>query len=497
MGTVLRRARSWQGRRVIPLILVLTGAAWGLLLAQLPVVSAVFWTGLGLLALGTLAEPLVGLVGGLFLGLLRAYLQAEVPAVPAQVGHVFVALAAAAWIGRGLAQRQLRIPMPTREQSVPLLMPLLLFIGAGWLSLWDAQGLASYGFPELIKWLEVLLVFTIVLDRGQPRHVPWLTWGVLLTGCFQAAVGLYQFGLRGEGPDHFLIPGTDFYRAYGTFEQPNPYGGTIGMILALTVGALVGQLSGGETRARRVILSRRSMVLALVVLLLAAALGATWSRGAWIGFAAALVMMVIAIPRRTRWGLLLVGLMAALVGATAVAGLLPSSVVDRLTDFTAGLRLEDVRGVAINDANYAVIERLAHWQAALTMWRAHLWTGVGLGCYEPAYSNVALINWPAALGHAHNIYLNLLAETGLVGTAAYLLLWGAVFVWTWRATRRTVGLMRGIAVGLLGLWTHLAVHHLFDQLYVNNVHLMIGLCLGILSIIVARCGRPGVDCDVI
>ena len=30
---------------------------------------------------------------------------------------------------------------------------------------------------------------------------------------------------------------------------------------------------------------------------------------------------------------------------------------------------EDVRGVGINDANYAVLERLAHWQAALEMWR--------------------------------------------------------------------------------------------------------------------------------
>jgi O-antigen ligase len=148
------------------------------------------------------------------------------------------------------------------------------------------------------------------------------------------------------------------------------------------------------------------------------------------------------------------------------------------------VRLEDVRGVPINDANYAVIERLAHWQSALQMVRYHFWTGVGLGCYEPAYAAFALINWPIALGHAHNIYLNLAAETGLIGLLAYGALW-AVIVWrTWRVIRRARGFPRGVAIGLLGAWTHLSAHHMLDNLYVNNVHLHIGVMLGLLAFIV-------------
>jgi O-antigen ligase len=223
-------------------------------------------------------------------------------------------------------------------------------------------------------------------------------------------------------------------------------------------------------------------LISLAVLGLGAALAASWSRGAWIGFGAALTAMAVALPRRTRRGVLLVGLLAALALALYASGLLPSAALSRLTDFAASLRLEDVRGVGINDANYAVIERLAHWQTALEMWRHHFWTGVGLGGYEPAYPPFALINWPFALGHAHNNYLNLLAETGLVGLTAYLLLWGAVFWQTWRATRRAAGMSRGIAIGLLGAWTHLTVHHLFDNLYVNNAHLLLGLLLGLLAV---------------
>jgi hypothetical protein len=35
----------------------------------------------------------------------------------------------------------------------------------------------------------------------------------------------------------------------------------------------------------------------------------------------------------------------------------------------------------------------------------------------------------------------------------------------------------------MGAWTHLAAHNLFDNLYVNNTHLLIGALLGVLTIL--------------
>lgn len=46
--------------------------------------------------------------------------------------------------------------------------------------------------------------------------------------------------------------------------------------------------------------------------------------------------------------------------------------------------------------------------------------------------------------------------------------------------------MRGLVLGLLGTWTHLAVHSIVDKLYVNNLFLVIGVMLGVLAIAYSR-----------
>src|SRR5690606_35076230 len=132
--------------------------------------------------------------------------------------------------------------------------------------------------------------------------------------------------------------------------------------------------------------------------------------------------------------------------------------------------------------NFAIVERLAHWQAALSMAQAHPWLGVGLGNYDVAYAAHGVPSWPRSLGHAHNDYLNGLAETGLVGLTAYLAGWMLNVVWTIQALRQPDPVWRGLTLGLLGVWTHLAVHSVFDKLYVNNLFLHIGVTLGLLAV---------------
>ena len=477
------RMEPWEGLR---LALALGALGVGLLIVRAPLLEAFILLLIAGVAVGSLLEPLVGVGAALLCGPLAAWLAAEVPQIPAQLGQGFFLLALAAWLLRKLSRRDVYIPTP------PLLWPLLGFMGVTLLSLWSPADLWM-GFMEWAKWGQLLLMFLLVYDRiqcreSQPRVMPERRSVALVAviaggALFQAAVGVWQYGLRGDGPEHFAL-GEGLYRAYGTFEQPNPFGGFLGIVGALLAGLLL--TAGLDARQKKRLPPAWVWPVGGAWLVVAGGVYLSWSRGAWLGFGTALLALGVLLPRRGLWGIVLLTVLVGGGIGLYQTGRLPAPVASRLTGFLAYTRFEDVRGAAINQTNYAVLERMAHWQTALEMWRANFWSGVGFGCYEAAYAEYHLINWPLALGHAHNYYLNLLAETGILGLGAYLLLIGTLFVRLWQATRRLTGWQRGLALGLIGAWTQFSIHNLVDNLLVNNVHLYLGALLALAAWVVGR-----------
>jgi len=433
--------------------------------------------------IGTLHEPGIGLIVTLIAGPWAAWMNTYYPGLlPIDAGQILIGFTLGAWVLGGLAKRELVIPRS------PLLIPLLLFVGwAGVTLLWAPD--LTFGIPEVIKWIEIILVMLLAIDVAQRRGVQWILAGVFATATLQAFIGIYEARVRHVGPLGFQLS-EGVYRAYGTFEQPNPFAGFVGMVLpiAIALAAYFG-LRIFNFGLRRLSLAHRLpdvlrfTLYACITLLLAAGLFLSFSRGAWLGAAASIGVLIVFAPRRLWIGAALAAV--ALIGllGLASAGLLPSAISERLADAGTLLDIRDVRGVPINDANYALIERQAHWQAALNMLTEHPWTGVGFSNYQPLYEQYRLLNWPMPLGHAHNIYLNVAAETGLVGLGLYLLLWISIVVLTFRTIRHAHGAERAIAIGLMGTWVYLGTHMLVDNLYVNNTHLIIGALLGLLVVL--------------
>ncbi|MGC9346956.1 MAG: O-antigen ligase family protein [Anaerolineae bacterium] len=465
-------------RHALPALLAFLGLLWGLWIARAPLPWAIAPVAGAALVVGTFIEPLFGLVVALFLGPLRAWLEIWRPGLVSNAGQAVLVLALAAWIAGGLWRRELRFPRP------PLTVPLLGFLFVALLSLWTPFDVWA-SFLEFAKWVQILLVIVMVYDRlTQPnasRRVALLVAGLAGSAVVQAAIGLWQFGLRAEGVENFAID-DHLYRAYGTFQQPNPFGAFMGLMGAFLIGLALATIVDRWQRRRPIpfwvwgVSGAASLAVAGLV--------ASWSRGGWMGFGAAVLMMTVFLPRRGLWGAVLVA--ALLIGGAWLytTGRLPSAIASRLTSFLAYTQFDDVRGVGVTDANYAVIERMAHWQAALSMWRANFWLGVGLGGYGSAYPDYDLINWPLPLGHAHNYYLNLAAETGLLGLIAFLVWFGALYVRLIVMSRRLTGWQRGLALGMIGTWTHFAVHSLVDTLLVNNIHLHLAVLLGLAAYVV-------------
>ncbi len=458
----------------------------GLAVALLPLTWAVLLVLGGIVLVATLIRPQVGLlllVPAVPFGAVR---QVRVGGMNVGVTEVLVALVLAAWLMGMVARRKVRIAWP------PLTLPLLFFWGVILLSSLGAVSLRA-SLKEIIKWSETLALYVMAFNlttTGRLRRA--VVFVMLGTGALAALHGIYQF-LFQVGPEEFVLFGR-FMRAYGTFEQPNPYAGYLGLTLPLALGFLVAsvvQLAAGRRRdsaaktrgAHEVgvwgwllwaVGCGGPMLLALVM---------SWSRGAWLGLAAAVGVMLLAVVVRSGRGAVLIAVLVLLAAYLLFAGgisLIPPAIVQRFGDFTPYLGLADVRGVEVTDANFAVLERMAHWQSALAMWTDHPWLGVGIGNYEAVYGDYALPLWPHALGHAHNYYLNVAAEAGLLGLGAYLLLWGAALLLAWRAARRASGWEWGLALGVLGVLVHLSVHSIFDNLYVHSMYLHLAILLGML-----------------
>ena len=452
------------------------------------------------------AEPVVGLALTLFVAPF-APLENIMLNLPVESGQVLLFVTLAAWLARALVRRRMG------KVSGPLMWPLLAFIAVGVLSFFAARS-ADLWARECLKWIEVLAVYAMTvneLDTGR-RSRNILIGAILASTLFEAALGSYQFWLRGSGPASFLISGTSHYRAYGTFEQPNPFGGYMGLTWPFAAGLAMYMV-------RRAIAQRRAhtpvtrstigvIILAAVTAMTAGlslfALVLSWSRGAWLGAAAAGAVMVFILVRRPLQSLAVLTAAVIVVVAVGTMGLIPQSLIGRLTDFTREFTSFDVRNVTVTSANHAVIERLAHWQAAENMIVAHPYFGVGFGNYTAAYEQYRTLNWPLALGHAHNYYLNVFAEMGIVGLVAYIMLWAAVFIRSVQRTQETSTMQdrrlqgRGgsasssvgisamplagfVALGLVGSWVQLSVHQVVDNLFVANIPLLIAVFIGLLD----------------
>lgn len=469
-GSKIAWAASWPNSWGFgALVVIAAGIALGI--ALLPLTWAVVLVLGAAAVLATLVRPQLGvllIVLAVPFGSLR---QVRLGAINVGVTELLVAMVIAAWVMRMVASREVAIRWP------PMTLPLVLFLFVLCVSSLASTSL-QHSVKELVKWVEVLALYLLVSNEVRGRWRGALVFVLLGAGSLAALHGIYQF-LFQVGPEEFVLFG-HFMRAHGTFEQPNPYGGYLGLTLPLAVGLVLAWI---VPMGRR-ISARWLMWAAGGGVVMALALVMSWSRGAWLGIGAAIGVMITAVAARSGRAALLGIVFAVLLGYSLLVGgisVLPQSLVQRFADFVPYLGVGEVRGLEVTDANFAVLERMAHWQAALGMWTDHPWLGVGIGNYEVAYAKYALPQWRLPLGHAHNYYLNIGAEAGLAGLLAYLALWGTALLQCWRAVRISWDWKWGVALGAVGMVVHLSVHNFFDNLFVHAMYLQVAIILGLIS----------------
>lgn len=452
--------------------------ALGWIIASQPISIAVLSLFL-IVSLVTISiNPLAGLVTLLTLAPLRTLIATESSTqLPLDIGQIALGVLCVFFIGH---QMDFKKKIQYTQWTFTHFM-LLAFITVAALSMFSATNLTAW-ITEWAKWVQIILMIFVAqyVCTQSSYGKSWLVFSLTIAGMTNALIGIYQF-FGGSGALHLLI-NDRFFRAFGTFGQPNPFAGFMGILIPVTVAVTLTHTVRWWKAGRQLFSMQFSSAVfyAGCSAFLLAGIMMSWSRGAWLGIACAFAGMIVLLPKRLWVGLSILGIVAFLFAGLWIADLLPTAVTDRITSSTEEFfAFQDVRGIDITPENYAVAERLAHWGAAVNMITLSPWLGIGFGNYETAYPLHRLINWIEPLGHAHNYYLNIMAEMGIFGLLAYIIFFATLFFQSVSSRRHPDFQSRLLAIGLTGTWVYLSVHSIFDNLYVNNLFLHIGLLMGL------------------
>jgi O-antigen ligase len=241
---------------------------------------------------------------------------------------------------------------------------------------------------------------------------------------------------------------------------------------------------------------RVPLLMTFVALTLLWAVITSLSRGAWVGLAAGALVMVLAMGRRAAGAIAVIVALAFGLIILGLAGALPAPITDRVGLLLSQLAIFDPRGVVPTPQNYALVERMVHWQVAGNMFLFSPWVGIGIGNFNVLFTKFGVQGWPYSAGHAHNYYLHSLAETGLVGTTFYLLMLITAITVGIRALRRARragdGYGESVVIGALGVLVTFMIHNLFEDLHVLNMGIHWGAALALFTFVGARDRGSGI-----
>ena len=253
-----------------------------------------------------------------------------------------------------------------------------------------------------------LVMISMVNAVTNSRQLLRLAGGLGLGVLAASAYGLYQWAVIGVEVNPTFVdlsanadmPG----RVYSYFANPNAFAELLMMALPILVALMF---------VSRHWWSKIGAAAVFAVGLLC--LGLTYSRGSWVGLAVAAFVYVFLWNRR----LVPVGLIACIL----LLPLLPDSIFNRILSIT-------------NMKDTSISSRFPQYEAVIKL----LWhdpvTGAGLGAdaVRESVKLQAFYQGTSPFVHAHNTFLQIWAETGLLGIVSFL----ASVLWTMKSTARAV-----------------------------------------------------------
>jgi len=383
---------------IINMILILNEFYWSLLLPLVVVVLLMYIFALDkLLLLITFLTPLAIVIRNMDVGI-----GISLPTEPLMFG-VLVIFVLKLFSGFHYDKKALTHPIS-----------ITVFISLSWLlitSFTSEIPIVSIKFFLARLWFVVPFYFVgIILFKNfdNIKKFIWLYVISLVIVIFYTLINHSQYGFD-EETGHWVM--TPFYNDHTAY----------GVVLAMYIPVMLGfSLNKNSLRKNRILSF-------IVFVLLVIAIIFSYSRAAWVSLAFALVVFILVKLRvRFTWVAAVVTVLVVMFFSfqLQIIDTLEKNQQDSSTDF-----VEHVTSIYNISSDASNLERINRWQAALRMFHERPFLGWGPGTYQFLYApfqrskEKTIISTNAGdLGNAHSEYIGPMAEQGILGLVAVLLI---------------------------------------------------------------------------
>ena len=259
---------------------------------------------------------------------------------------------------------------------------------------WAFHLTASRYYTRLgLQLLVTYLIVVFLMEQAYTRTSHWrgFIWFVMTFAFLVSVFGILQ-DLTFNGKLYWFRVARFGGLPFGPYVNRNHFAGFAEMVIPIALVPLV----LGKVRRERIFLVALFALVPIVALLLSA------SRGGIVSFAAQMVLLfLMLLVRRVRSKNVIVGGLVVLGAVMAVSWIGVQQVLERF----AGLQTLEV----------STGKRTAMRQDTWRLFLDHPLLGTGLGTFEMVFPPYDSVYDGKIVNHAHNDYLEALAETGLAG----------------------------------------------------------------------------------
>jgi O-antigen ligase len=371
--------------------------------------------------------------------------------------EIIVLVLIALWAARAVLNKRLKVRLPDAALPVAALVLFGLIQSVAipdntgrWMSLSMDAGATRMTVTALVFMLASFVLISNTFTTRKRMSV--LSGFLVIYGLAMAIFALVQH-FTWDGRFYWLRP-TLATSPFGPFANHNHFAGYMELLIPLPVALVIAREGRGEIRLLYVFAAAMMGVAAV----------ASLSRGGMIIIAAGMMFIALLSVRLRRekqlsrvtmffsQAVVVIAIMSVIAAGIFWIG--ADQVIKRVTQ---GQAADSAPGRETFLSSRGWI-----WRDTFSMIRANPILGVGLGAYETAFPIYSESDGSLRVPQAHNEYLQMAADAGIVGVLIALWFIVAIFRTVSRGVRSRDPLLAGMALGSGGGIFAMLVHSMFD-----------------------------------